>query len=245
MKKLTLLFIITFLVFGCITKNSKDDDISAEAEIDNLDFDNDRIEAKMIGSFVGEFGRNKITVIINNVNKNRVLGRSIVGGNDRPFSGSYKIRNGELIAKADEPGDHVDDGYFSFNFSLEEKNILSGTWTPNDFDRDSKDFELKRKSFKYRKNVGLYPETAQRLLVEEDVENLSRHELSIMRNEIFARHGYCFSKKELRDIFEKHDWYVPYSTSVRSKMSEIEKKNVKLIKRYENYAEDMGDEFGR
>ena len=50
--------------------------------------------------------------------------------------------------------------------------------------------------------VGNWPEASQRLLKTADVENLAADELALMRNEIFARHGYCFAKKNLRRQFE-------------------------------------------
>jgi len=67
----------------------------------------------------------------------------------------------------------------------------------------------------------------------------------MMRQEIFARHGYCFSKKEFRQRFENEDWYVPDTTDIRGRLTDIEKKNIALIKRYEKYAEEYGDEYGR
>jgi hypothetical protein len=66
-----------------------------------------------------------------------------------------------------------------------------------------------------------------------------------MRNEIFARHGYCFAKKNLRQQFENEDWYVPNTVDIKGFLTEVEKKNIALIKRYEKYAEEYGDEYGR
>ena len=66
-----------------------------------------------------------------------------------------------------------------------------------------------------------------------------------MRNEIFARHGYCFAKKEFRQQFENEEWYVPNTVDIKGFLTEIEKKNIALIKRYEQYAEEYGDEYGR
>ncbi|MBL7727175.1 MAG: hypothetical protein JNM68_14625, partial [Dinghuibacter sp.] len=45
--------------------------------------------------------------------------------------------------------------------------------------------------------------------------------------------------------FENLDWYVPDNVDVKDLLTEIEKKNIRLIKRYEQYAEEYGDEFGR
>src|SRR5689334_21896684 len=48
---------------------------------------------KILGSYVGAFGDNKITVLITKVAGNAISGRSIVGGNDRPFDGTYTVEN--------------------------------------------------------------------------------------------------------------------------------------------------------
>ena len=42
---------------------------------------------KILGSYVGSFGDNKITLLITKVDGTNVSGRTIVGGNDRPFDG--------------------------------------------------------------------------------------------------------------------------------------------------------------
>ena len=49
----------------------------------------------------------------------------------------------------------------------------------------------------------------------------------------------------MRTAFEDLDWYIPDNTDVRAKLTALEKKNIELIKRYEKYAEDHGDDFGR
>ena len=72
-----------------------------------------------------------------------------------------------------------------------------------------------------------------------------KSELSYMRNEIFARHGYCFKKKDMRNMFELLDWYVPNTVDIKNFLTEIEKKNISLIKRYEEYADEYGDDYGR
>jgi hypothetical protein len=72
-----------------------------------------------------------------------------------------------------------------------------------------------------------------------------KEDLEFMRNEIFARHGYCFAKKDLRQMFENEDWYVPNTVDIRGFLTDTEKKNIALIKRYEKYADEYGDEYGR
>lgn len=83
------------------------------------------------------------------------------------------------------------------------------------------------------------------LLKESDVKNLKKLELEILRNTIFARHGYTFKKKSYRQFFDPVDWYVPVSDDVAKELTVIEKQNIKLLQRFEKYAEDNYDTFGR
>ena len=194
---------------------------------------------------MGQFGDNKITLLVTKAGGGVVSGRSIVGGNDRPFDGTLTQENGIYSIEGREPGDHKDDGVFRFTIAEADPSVAKGTWKANDVKRPEKSFALERKKFEYRQDVGNWPEASQRLLKTEDVENLVKSELEFMRNEIFARHGYCFAKKELRQQFENEDWYVPNTVNIKGYLTDIEKKNIALIKRYEKYADDYGDEYGR
>lgn len=200
---------------------------------------------KILGSYVGSFGDNKITLLITKVAGNAVSGRSIVGGNDRPFDGTFTVENSEYAVVANEPGDHKDDGVFNFRIPAGDPKEVNGTWKANDPKRPEKSFTLERRQFEYRANVGEWPQASTRLLKISDVENLTKDELGFMRNEIFARHGYCFNKKDLRQQFENAAWYVPNTVDIKGYLTDVEKKNIALIKRYEKYADEYGDEYGR
>ena len=200
---------------------------------------------KILGSYVGAFGDNKITVLITKVGGNSISGRSIVGGNDRPFDGTYTVEDAVYKVEANEPGDHKDDGVFKFTVSSSDPSKLEGTWKANDPKRPEKSYTLDRRQFEYRPNVGNWPQASTRLLKTSDVENLDGEELSYMRNEIFSRHGYCFSRKEMRQMFENEDWYIPNTVDIKGQLTDVEKKNIALIKRYEKYADEYGDEYGR
>lgn len=199
---------------------------------------------KLLGSYVGAFGNNKITLLITKAEGDSILGRSIVGGNDRPFAGTFVQNGGLYTITAKEPGDHKDDGIFSFSISDATADELKGSWKPNDPKKPAKEYSLQRRAFKYDPTAGSY-ESSSRLLKPEDVENMMKEDLEFMRNEIFARHGFCFKKKHLRQQFENEDWYVPNTVDIKGFLTEIEKKNIALIKRYEKYAEEYGDEYGR
>jgi hypothetical protein len=233
--------IFTLLFLSCFLAACNNNRTSSESVKDSPG----KLLEKALGSFVGIFGDNKITLLITKAEGSIVEGRSIVGGNDRPFTGTIKEKDGTYSIQAREPGDDPNDGIFSFTMESANPDIITGSWKPFDSKKAAKDYTLQRRAFKYRIDVGEYPEAAQRELKPEDVENLMKPELEWMRNEIFARHGYCFRKKSLREIFEQQEWYIPDNTDVRDHLTAIEKKNIELIKRYEKYAEDYGDEFGR
>ena len=149
----------------------------------------------ILGSYVGAFGDNKITLLITKAGGGSVSGRSIVGGNDRPFDGTIALEGGNYNIEAREPGDHKDDGVFKFRIAEDNLNEVKGTWKANDPKCPEKSYTLERRKFEYRPGVGNWPEASQRPLKTADVENLPKSELEFMRNEIFARHGYCFAKK--------------------------------------------------
>lgn len=57
--------------------------------------------------------------------------------------------------------------------------------------------------------------------------------LRLMRNEIFARHGYRFANPQLRAYFEACHWYHPVADNSQVKLSDLEQLNVELLKNYE------------
>jgi hypothetical protein len=59
-----------------------------------------------------------------------------------------------------------------------------------------------------------------------------------MRNEIFACHGYCFKKKIFASSLK---WKIGMFPIRRYQdLTDIEKQNIAIIKRYEKYAVTMG-----
>ena len=94
--------------------------------------------------------------------------------------------------------------------------------------------DSKKENFNYyAKEFGKYPKGSNKRLKHSDVSNLSKYELKIMRNEIFARHGYIFKTSAMAQYFSGQSWYRPLHKDVSSKLSTTEKDNVNFIKRYE------------
>ncbi len=72
-----------------------------------------------------------------------------------------------------------------------------------------------------------------RLLDYDDIKDLSKKELRLVRNWIFATHGYKFRSRDLQEYFGDKDWYTPMYSNVSPALSSIERKNVVFIQSYE------------
>jgi len=69
------------------------------------------------------------------------------------------------------------------------------------------------------------------------------NELRLMRNEIFARYGYIFQSEELTNYFSNKRWYRARYTNIDALLTDIDKKNIKLILDFENNANNVDYEI--
>ncbi|HEU4471093.1 MAG TPA: YARHG domain-containing protein [Flavisolibacter sp.] len=218
---------------------------------------------------------NRITIFIDSMNGEQAFGHSVVAGNERSFSGRFTRQGNNFIVDAREPGDDPYDGAFSFTLDTATKTI-TGTWTANkkDLQITERSYVLRPRAFRYDPALSL-PEdivgmsmpgtynddtgegemvtedairfnASTTLLRSSDVENMYKADLELIRNAIYARHGYSFKNKRMRRIFDNYvEWYLPFSTNISSRLSETEQKNISLLKRYEAHAAKYYDAFGR
>lgn len=77
----------------------------------------------------------------------------------------------------------------------------------------------------------LFVDSDRRLLTAQDLKPLSKGELRNARNEIYARRGRKFVRKEVSNYFKQFDWYRPQYGEVE--LTFIEAKNVELIQKFE------------
>ena len=86
----------------------------------------------------------------------------------------------------------------------------------------------------------VFPESSEKKLTWEDLEKLSHDPVEekdklfrLAVNEIYARHGYIFSKvKWFSDFYKQFDWYKPSvsdASAVDTKLTSAEKENLKLL----------------
>jgi len=79
----------------------------------------------------------------------------------------------------------------------------------------------------------LCPESASRPLTKKDLEGKSAWELTLMRNEIYARHGRSFRRADLQKYFDGKPWYRRNPAYRDSLLSSLEKKNAAFILHYQ------------
>lgn len=82
-------------------------------------------------------------------------------------------------------------------------------------------------------------------LTEKDLKNLKKLELELIHNTVLARHGYAFKTQDVRQFFDWVNWYIPVSDNVSKDLTTLEKENIILLERFEKYATDNYEEFGR
>ncbi|ADK13662.1 MULTISPECIES: YARHG domain-containing protein [Clostridium] len=82
-------------------------------------------------------------------------------------------------------------------------------------------------------NSGEYviPYSNTRALTSNDLKGMSKKQLALARNEIFARHGYTFPTEPYKSYFASKSWYKPNPnyTNDGKELSALERHNVKVI----------------
>ena len=84
-------------------------------------------------------------------------------------------------------------------------------------------------------------------LSESDVADKSRWDLEVMRNTIYARHGYRFKRDDLANHFQQFSWYHPVTgdaEAVWRGFNATEQYNVTFIKSHEQTASKAVSEYG-
>ncbi|BAP29508.1 uncharacterized protein CHSO_0471 [Chryseobacterium sp. StRB126] len=142
------------------------------------------------------------------------------------------------------------DFVYNPNFMLDPDSNLVDWNNPKDFVEKYTDSDGKTESYTTSKNrvasdAVFKLNASKQKLNEKDIKNLRKLDLEIIKNSVFARHGYSFKKETYRDFFEQTDWYIPVSNNVDHELSPMEKDNVALLNRFIKYAEDKYDSFGR
>jgi len=103
---------------------------------------------------------------------------------------------------------------------------------------ERKNLEILGGAQKRQRNVALLPGDMEffenKLISERMLNGLSLHELRLLRNEIYARHGRMFRAEWLQQYFFFQPWYNPDENFKDEELSGNDKVNVETIVKYEN-----------
>ena len=103
---------------------------------------------------------------------------------------------------------------------------------------ERKNLEILGGAQKRQRNVAILPGDMEffenKLISDRMLNGLSLHELRLLRNEIYARHGRMFRAEWLQQYFFFQPWYNPDENFKDEELSGNDKVNVETIVNYEN-----------
>ena len=103
---------------------------------------------------------------------------------------------------------------------------------------ERKNLEMLSAAQRRQRNVALLPGDMElferRTISEAMLHGLSLHELRLLRNEIYARHGRMFRAEWIQQYFYAQPWYTPDENFKDEELSGNDKVNVETIVTYEN-----------
>jgi len=88
----------------------------------------------------------------------------------------------------------------------------------------------------YHYNDGEDSTSTERIMwdMEYGLCTFNKNELRIIRNMVYAKYGYIFNSKDLREYFSKYKWYSGIKTNVDSEINKDERSFINLIQKIEN-----------
>lgn len=202
--------------------------------------------------FQGIFNENSKSFILDEPGNDKTDGRFEVKLNGDSLTGKWTVfKTSAVKAPVKTLKLAKKEFVYNPNFMLDENSDLVDWSNPKEFVEKYTDEETgKTESYTTSKNrvasdAIFRLNASKQKLTEKELKNLRKLDLEIIKNSVFARHGYSFKKDTYRNFFEQTDWYIPVSNNVDNDLSPMEKENVALLNRFIKYAEDKYDSFGR
>ncbi|UOW67232.1 YARHG domain-containing protein [Paraclostridium bifermentans] len=104
-----------------------------------------------------------------------------------------------------------------------------------DKEDSNKEFSSEFKNTYFKNDNYIIEDSDRRYLSENELSSFSKSELALIRNEIFARHGYMFNDEPYKTYFNSKSWYHP-NPDIKGdtqEFNDIENENINLIKKLE------------
>jgi predicted nucleic acid-binding Zn ribbon protein len=165
----------------------------------------------------------KLEKVINSKDLNNMYVKNYIKKAEGSFNKNDYDKTWEYLSKAKNYDFKVEDFKY-YNELLENQHQIMNESLDNNGDYST--FYL---------NEYIIYDSNSRYLTRDELNQYTKSELALIRNEIFARYGYVFNKDEYRNYFNSTSWYIPnpnFSGSI-NELNTIEKYNVELIKSLE------------
>ncbi|MGX9987364.1 YARHG domain-containing protein [Soonwooa purpurea] len=202
--------------------------------------------------FRGVYNENANTFVLDEPGDDKTDGRFQVTLRKDSLVGNWKAFNTQAVKSPQKMVRLLKkDFVYNANFMLDKDNSDIVDWTTTKMGKGSYEDENGKKitydveKQRYASDAIFTVNASKEKLTEKDLKNLKKLDMEIIKNAVFARHGYSFKKETYRQFFNYQDWYVPVSNNVDNDLSPLEKENVALLNRFIKYAEDNYDTFGR
>lgn len=134
----------------------------------------------------------------------------------------------KIITEEIKPGDENKDDRTTDETDKNEEVEINDTLSDKDIgeDVDYTDEEEAKGTF-------LFPSDSV-LITDEELEKLDDKKIELIKNEIYARHGYIFTNQALKKYFESFSWYKPNDDYSPKLLNQTEKANLKIIKKFQS-----------
>ena len=160
---------------------------------------------------------------------NRIFDNSLFAFKEL-FNNSLKFcvinqKRGFIVKTIVEKIDIVNDAFYYWSPS-EQRYILDETVTQEQL----KNAHCPDDYFAYN---GLKFSKLDSKLTAEDLQDLDKAQLRLMRNAVYARHGRTFKSVDLQSLWNCYTWYKVNPNYSDELLTDIDKYNIKLIQQYE------------
>ena len=185
-----------------------------------------KVNHQLAGKYINTNTKKNIVFLADNQNAS-----GITGVQDYKFEDSYDIPS-EVITFSNKKSFY----YEVTEYGLDLFNAKNTQY--DDWEKGAKIMSLVKTGWLNSDSLktisGKYPFASAVVLIDEILSCYSSQKLAIMRNEIFARHGLIFKSAQTNKYFTQQRWYKPAIENVDDKLSELERLNIRLIRRYED-----------
>ena len=246
---------------------SVDPEYESEPQLEAVGMYNNK-DAKMTAEAKNIDGQDCIIIrhpkkgVVSVLVSNEGLYQTIVKGMAERIAGNYRDQNGKEYSFNSDMTYSIDGkkGKYQFGESYDTPVFVIKLADKTDWGIDYADGKLTLKSVvfdedyedyveNHAKTIRLtlmpdesgkwrYPFASERILTNGDVAKYNKEELRVMRNEMWARHGYKFNSPDLQQRFGKVKAYKPVDDNKSVRLSDIEALNAELIQNAEKFSDE-------